>query len=337
MNKQYFAICDEDSLYAGKLYEYIHERESDTYEVILFTKPEALEDFMKEERLGILLISAVSRALVKGSMNAENILILTQMLVPGSHRADEIYKYQSGDRIIKAVMEYLSSNATSAVKRSCGKPLNVYGVYSPVKRSFQTTFSIALGQILSKKEKTLYINFECFSGFDYLMSRSPSADLMDLVYFKEVGGESFAYRLESMVEKVGNLDYIPPVRSFRSFEEITGEEWVGFIKGFGDFTDYENIILDLSESVNGLFDILRLCKTVYTVTDERRISKAKMSHYEAILAEDDYGDVIDKTRKLKIPVFREVPDEFEMLPYSELTTFIKKELDFEDSIRKEVV
>ncbi len=235
MKKSIFAICDEDKLYAGKIYEYIHGRLSESYEVILFTETEAVEMFMENERIEVLLISAVSRALIKGNVNAENIVVLTENSVPGMKRDDEVYKYQSAEKVLKKAMEYCSTNGTKIVRRNAVKPLSVIGVYSPIKRTFQTTFSVALGQILAHKGKTLYVNFESFSGFDILLSRNSGADLMDLVYFWEIGSENFSYRLESVIEHIGSLDYVPPAHSFLNFRGISGEQWKNFINAFEEY------------------------------------------------------------------------------------------------------
>ena len=240
----------------------------------------------------------------------------------GGRRA--VYKYRSAKEIMKKVMEYCSESNTDTLRRNCEKP-------------FQTTYAITLGQILAEKGKALYLNFECFSGFDYMMKSlsNSKSDLMDLMYFWECGSENFSYRLGSITEKIGNLDYVRPVHSFMNFEGISSKQWTEFIKAFEEYTDYEYLILDLSEKLNGLFEILRLCSTVYSITDNRKISSAKMRQYETLLCECAYDDVLDKTRKINIPLFREIPENYELLPYSDLAGYIKKEIAFTDEKRKE--
>lgn len=335
MRKPIFAICDEDKLYSGKIFEYIHERISESYEVILFTEVDAVERYMKNTKINVLLISEVFRAIIRGTVNAEHVIILTQTFREDEPVRGEVYKYSSADSILKSTMEICSEKKCEPVVRNSRKPLSIIGVYSPIKRAFQTTFSVTLGQILAKKGKTLYLNFECFSGFDLLMATHNKSDLMDLLYFWGLGDENFSYRLGSVIEHIGALDYVPPVHSFAGLNDISASQWLHFLKAFENYTDYEYVILDLSENINGLFDILRMCKTVYSVTDERRISRAKMSQYEALLAECRYDDILDKTKKMNIPMFREIPDEYEMLPYSDLSAYIKRELAFEEKRKEE--
>lgn len=335
MAKIVLAICDEEKNYSERLYEYIHGKENGQFSVILFTDYEQCLEYSKTEAINILLISLNLYNSAELKISASNIIILTGSKSESSDKEAYIYKYQSADKIFKKVMAYCSQKNSSVIRRNCKKPLSVIGVYSPIKKTFQTTFAVTLGQILAKEHKTIYLNFESFSGFDSIMSSKSRADLMDLLYFWSCGTDNFTYRLESVIEHIGNMDYVPPVHSFMNFEGINAKQWLGFIEAFEEFTDYEYLILDLSENVNGLFDILRICSRVYTLTDNKRISTAKLSQYEALLHECSYSDVIDKTQKMTIPLFREIPGNYEQLPYSDLARYIRRELEFEERLLSE--
>lgn len=330
-----FAICDKEKGYAEKLFEFIHTKESSVFKVVLFTKTEECQTFLKDKQIGILLISDECRREYVDSINAANTIILSKTHSIDTVEEAYIYKYQAAETILKKVMEYCAEKDALSFRRNCEKPLSIIGIYSPIKKAFQTTFAITLGQILAQKGKTLYLNFESFSGFDSVMASRNKADLMDLMYFWTCSDDKFSIRLESVIEHIGQMDYVPPVHSFTNYEGISGKQWLEFIKAFEEYSDYEYLILDLSENVNGLFDVLRICKSVFTVTDNRRISTAKLMQYESLLQESCYEDVIDKTRKIKIPVFREIPEHFDMLPYSDLAKYIKKELSVEHDKAKD--
>lgn len=335
MGRIVLAICDDEKSYSERLYEYIHSKETDSLKVIWFTDYEQCAAYSNEEEINILLLSADLYSKAELKITASNIILLSKNKTESDSEEAYIYKYQSAEAIFKKVMRYCSKKETQLIRRNCNKPLSIIGIYSPIKRTFQTTFAITLGQILGKKGKALYLNFESFSGFDSLMASRNKADLMDLLYFWTCGSNNFTFRLESVIDQIGNLDYVPPVHSFRNFEGISAAQWVGFIKAFEEYTDYEYLILDLSENVNGLFEILRMCSRVYTLTDNKRVSTAKLSQYEALLYESSFGDVMDKTQKMSIPLFREIPGSYEMLPYSDLAKYINKELDFEERLMNE--
>ena len=323
MEKLKLAICDKEEEFARKMYEYVVLTEKDTYDVSLFTEENAIRDFLSESYVDILLISEDFDTGTLNLKNAGSIIRLSEeasrVMEPGN-----IYKYRKRDEILKDLAEkYLESGNRKPVL-TFGKGLKVIGVYSPNKRCFQTTFSIAYGQMLAKEHKVLYLNFEAFSGFDNMLMRSGRLNLMDLMYFLECSEDDFFMRLKSMVEKIGDLDYVPPAKSFVEYKDVQYENWLKLIEAIDEKTDYEYLIMDMSEQVMGLFDILRLCEKVFTLTDEGRVAEAKMSQYITLLKESAYSDILDKTERLRIPRFYDIPGEFELLPYGELAAFIKK-------------
>ena len=79
----------------------------------------------------------------------------------------EIYKFQSGDDIIREVMAVYSEipgirpNTAGSVDQS----RRIIGVYSPVGRCGKTCLALAIGQILAKEEKVLFVTLDTFTGF----------------------------------------------------------------------------------------------------------------------------------------------------------------------------
>ena len=64
------------------------------------------------------------------------------------------------------------------------------------------------------------------------------------------------------------------------FISVTKEEWIQLIREIEKGSDYEYLILDLSDAVQGLFDILRLCDVVYTLSRDDGFAMAKIKQYE---------------------------------------------------------
>ena len=87
---------------------------------------------------------------------------------------------------------------------------------------------------------------------------------------------------------------------------------------------YDFIILDLSESVQGLFEILRLCSRVYTIVKEDSMAKCKVTQYEQLLSLQEYEDVKRKTAKYVLPLFRKLPVEVEQYTKGELAEYIRE-------------
>ncbi len=81
--------------------------------------------------------------------------------------------------------------------------------------------------------------------------------------------------------------------------------------------------MDLSESIQGLYEILRLCRKVYTLTREDRIARSKLLQYEHVLSLYEYGDVLGKTEKLSLSHIQKLPEEPELLTKGELAELVE--------------
>lgn len=81
------------------------------------------------------------------------------------------------------VMNCYMEESGNVRRMATGNRMKIIGNYSPIGRCMQTTFALSMGQILSKKHKTLYLNFESYSGFGYLLNREFASDLTDVLYY----------------------------------------------------------------------------------------------------------------------------------------------------------
>ncbi len=75
--------------------------------------------------------------------------------------------------------------------------------------------------------------------------------------------------------------------------------------------------------MQGLFEILRMCRHVYTLTMEDRIARGKLLQYEQVLALYEYGDVLGKTKRLSLSHIRKLPEELEQLTKGDLADLVK--------------
>ena len=233
-------------------------------------------------------------------------------------------------------MEYYTEKTQSPqlLLRTGHKKMRIIGIYTPVSRCLQTTFSLTLGQMLARRYKTLYLNFENYSGFSRMLNREFKNDITDLMYYFGCAREKLVYRLESMVETVNKLDFIPPADILHNLTGIRGSQWADLFGEMERTSEYEFLILDLSDSLTDLWEVLRSCDIIYTIQRDEGLSMAKLEQYERALSAMDYGDVSAKTVKWKLPFFKKLPASFEELTYGDLASYIKKEV-FKDLLEEE--
>ena len=290
----------------------------------MFTERGAWEQFAGQNEATVLLVSQPLYERYGGEWEAGRRIILSEGRdgPPGEQWID---KYQSVEAVVRKVLE-LASDAgllPPAARAGGREGMKLIGIYSPVGRCLQTTFSFTLGQLLARKHRVLYLNFECFSGFGKMLRKEFQADLSDLIYFLHNRDGRFPYRLESMTQKLNGLDYIPPAFSCLDLQRVEKEEWLALLDELGQSGLYDYVILDLSEVINGLFDILKLCSRVYTIVRDDGFAAAKQEQYEALLTCLDHEDILENTKKCRLPLFRQLPQGLEGLTRGELADLVR--------------
>ncbi len=328
MNKKILAIFDGEESYAYRLMDFIGEKINLPFEVYVFTNEDKFYSCSKLKDIECLLISESIYKKDVESLQIPHIIILSESGKNLNKALHHINKYQSSENILHEVMEYYTDKAQlfpAALRTGLAK-MQIIGVYTPIGRCLQTTFSLTLGQMLAKKHKTLYLNFETYSGLSRILNKRYNSDLSDLMYYFECAREKLSYRLESMVEQINGLDFIPPTEIYQNMAGIRGDQWIDLFRELERVSQYEYLILDLSDGVMDLWDILRQCSCIYTISRDDGLAMAKIDQYEKALEYMNYGDISAKTTRWRLPVFKELPAKFEELTYGDLASYIKNQV-----------
>lgn len=327
MKKRVFAVCDPESSYACHLTEYFHDRQGKDFEVQAFSSIQSLRQYAKETYVDLLLISSRAVCREGGELPAKRVMILSEgELLEEFSEYPGIYKYQDADSLIAQVMSYYAGEKTGRPEARLKRRMEMIGIYSPVRRTRKTSFALALGQILARDKAVLYLNLEDFAGFEGLMGKKFQADLSDLMYFVKQGKEGILYQLESIVQSIGNLDYIPPVFLPGDLRSVVWEEWERLFEELTVRSSYEVILLDMDEQTEYLTELLELCDRIYMPVKEDGMSLARLEQYEQVLRIQGKEGILDRTKKLRLPFHSSFgPGEHyaEQLAWGELGDYIR--------------
>lgn len=330
MDNRILAICDLEENYAYRMMEVLKVKRDIPFEIHVFTQIDTLMEFGRKVEVECLLITESAYCDGIRELAVPHVIILNESgEVKEENHFYHINKYQSADHIVNEMLNYYiekSPDKTGRKIKSLSKNSKIIGIYTPVRRCLQTTFSITLGQIVARDHKTLYLNFESFSGFSRMLGRDFKADITDMMYFYECVREKFVYRLHTITEQVNGMDFIPPATVYPDLMNIPGKQWTSLLKEMKAECDYEYILLDLSDYVNGLMEILQECDRIYTITRGDIMAIAKMEQYEKILSDNNDLEVTMKTHKLNLPIFKNLPVRFHEMTYGELASYIKDNL-----------
>lgn len=331
MRKSIFAVCDLDASYACSLMDYLNGKKTTPFEVQAFTNVESLQAYAKENEIEILLISTRAMCNEIRELPVNRTIILSEgEVLQDLEEYPFVYKYQSSDQLLSEVLEYYAeAHPQPYILGNAARKTRIYGVYSPVGRARKTSFALALGEVLAESKQVLYLNFEEFSGFEELFGVKYRADISDLIYFarqKEVG---FIYKLNSVIQTFHELQYIPPALSPADIRDVSGREWIDFLQEIVAYGEYDVLILDLSEQVDEFFQILLNCDRIYMPVLEDTVSEAKLNQFDKLVHMLDMEEILEKTRKLKLPVqplLRENGDIVQQLVWGEMGNFVRRML-----------
>lgn len=323
------AICADNYSYLESFMEYLESKENCPFELIGFTDIDKLLSALDMEqhiRIVVITEGMFSEQLEKYTVK---FLVLDEGLNRDIGNAFWVDKYQPVGDIYKAIMELCLEEESLPPFSKEGKETRIIGFYSPIKRAMQTSFSLALGRSLSSRYKVLYVSFEQYAGLREFAQGDFSKDLFDLLYYLKEPAEKFAYRFSQVERRRGELSYIPPVMAGQNLVYITLREWLMFINRLKAMGRFDFILLDLSDCLQGIFEILRMCEKVFTVTVPERTAVGKLEHYEYLLQMYECGDVLDKTCRKTLPRIERLPDEGDLWTLDVWREFVRQ-VEIED-------
>lgn len=317
------ALCDTEEEYAQLMTEFMRKQKNLPWELHTYTNVDTL---LGTEQSGLaMLVVAESafrqelRGLAPGCL-----VVLGESGVMRWEDISYVDKYQEAEEVFRQLLGVYMEIADIQLPflRTNRKTVFI-GNYSPVHRCMQTSFAITMSLMLAKKHSTLYLNFEHYAGISELLPDMQTLDLADLLYFLNAQKDKFRLRLQTILKHKGALAYVPPVKSGQNLITVTPQEWLGLLERIEELEEYEYVVMDLGESMQGLFEILRMCRHVYTLTREDRIARGKLLQYEQVLALYEYGDVLGKTKRLSLSHIRKLPEELEQLTKGDLADLVK--------------
>lgn len=320
--EEVMVLCDPEEEYAQLMTEFLKKHKELPWKIRTYT---SVDDLLRTEKaaVGLLVVSEAAYSEELQSIQTPRIIVLNESGVVRWENVCYVDKYQQADEVLREILQLYIEVAGRCLPRLRRKTDTVFvGNYSPVHRCMQTSFALTMSQLLAREHSVLYLNFEHYAGIAELLPDMQTLDLADLLYFLNADKDKFLLRMQTICRHVGNLDYIPPMKSGQNLLSITAAEWTKLLQKIEELGGYEYVILDLSESMQGLFDILRMCKRIFTLTREDRIAKSKLLQYEQLLSLCEYGDVLDKTKRLNLSHIQRLPEELEQLTRGDLAELV---------------
>lgn len=295
MNSRNLVICDREAEYAARLADYLVGKRELALQVKICESPEQVSVICKETPVDILLLDERIKFGDQSLKDVGKVLYLTASKDHSAESEELIFRYQSVEEICAVLMQGWSGKEKEKIWRpSVQGKRRMIGFYSPVHRLGQTSLAIQKGIELAKEANVLYINMEPYAGIGGYFVQEREKNLSMLLYYAKQETGNPAFLITTLIRQMQGLDYIPPTECPEDLKTVTVEEWMWLFREILDRSIYEVLILDLGDSVQGLFEILKQCDEVYMMTANDRSAAAKIRQYEEMLCRHGYGSVWER-------------------------------------------
>lgn len=302
METKVLAICDTEK-YSIKLMEAFCEKKNLGFQVHAFSEVNELEQYILRTPVEILLISGKKMCEELNRYSIGKIILLSDGEIFDDFSDYEvIYKYQSAEYILKEVLwlyaEYARPMTGMYNKK---REFEIHGIFSPIGRCGKTALAESLSKTFGKSRRTLLLDLQSYNAREEQLGENELWDLADIIYFLRQGKQTFLYKLGSIVQKVGNYDYILPMRSVADLRSVTSAEWMELLEKLATDSDYQIVVIDFGSDVCGLFQLLSQCTKIYTPMFSDKESKRKVENFLWVLEEENFEKVKHDIHRIILP------------------------------------
>lgn len=296
MNRQWIAIVDQDTEYTKRLADYLNGKRLQGVFAVAFSSKESWDKYETKEDFRVALLGEGTAFSEKDFPQETRCIRLTE-----NHEKEPgtVCKYQSGETLLKEILAERGGDS-----RICKENCRFIGVYSPIRRSLKTSFSLALGQYFGERGKTLVISLDVFSGLSGLLGKS-GFDLAEVLYYwkHKEDWKEFFYQA---VVPVQSMEVLLPVWNPLDMEILGSMEMCDFLSDVMKLGRYETVILDVGEARANVTKLLAAMEHIYTPIGWDTVDKEKLLDYQRFLGARGLESILEKTEYITFPALEEL-------------------------------
>lgn len=312
MKKQVLAVLEPKEEYANLFFNYVKQLGDSLFDTRVFTKVTALKDFMKENQVDVLLASEESEYEKVKKEAGLTILLTEGRMVRENDTYPSVYKFQSAEQILREVFELCVEECED--KRTYYLPKQIrccrqLAVFSPYGGTGKTTLSVVLGHLLGANKKVLVVNLEAFSRPCGWLPMGEGGELSRLIYYMKQGRKDLDMKLQSLIQRVGNTDYLSGVRHYLDIQGMEKRDLEQLFHALWEYTSYDVIIYDISFLNEGIESLLEQCDVLY----EPVIEQVKSNAWVEKFSKEKQKILKEKWKQVIVPREDRLPENIELL------------------------
>lgn len=305
MTKKIIALYDSNEDFVCRLCSGFQQNCHLSLEFLPFTSLEKLLAFHSEHSISMLLATETMLTPQLISLFSETLILLSEENLSYKKNLPCLFKYQPCSQLFQDLMNLCAKqifSTTDASTNSVRQNLTLIGIYSPVARCGKTAFALATSQLLSEKTPALFISFESCSGLSYFLSNHTSYTIGDLFYLLRHKKENpFAF-LASLIQKNGQLHYLPPVCVPQDIWNLTSADCEALFSLFTrEESPYQTLVLDFGPNLSAVLPLFSECNILFLPNLKEPVSMAKSEQYKTYLTNTRQEHILEKTHSCFLP------------------------------------
>ena len=231
-----------------------------------------------------------------------------------------INKFQPVDEILMQLQEILNINSYEKEREisSIKNQYELIGLYSPIAKGSHIKEAVAIAQSEKYRDKkTLYINFDQFSGIDEWMDYPKNTDMTDVIFYFKTNPSKLGLALNKAKGQLRGMDCLSSPVDFTDLSELDEKAWPEFLSLLSSAGGYDIIILDILVVLLNFLKILDRCgrliipalpqdpdtdvRKMLRMTDkiENRVRKRKFEEFKKYLRDKDLHRLAETMQELK--------------------------------------
>lgn len=294
MKEKVCFVFDENERYAVRLADYINDSHILPYQAMAFSDQDALAGCIGRYDIEFIL---TGKEIDPSKVDMSEISLCLRLTESALHGENEIYRFQSAERILQDVVSHISGYTRSFQSE---ESTVLVSVYSPATKCFKTTISLALAATAAEKGRTLWIGFEQFSGLSELLPAAKGG-LSEALYYYHVGGENSYGKIAGCTDSIHGFDYLAPVACADDISDIDTKEMLKFIDMVGKKGAYSYIIVDVDCVFNRPWELLEASTRIIMPKPLDYMGKRKEEDFNRYMQMSGRSGIINGIVRAEIP------------------------------------
>lgn len=294
------AFLDEEEAYLEKLQGYLIRKKENFFKVRAFTRAEKYLECAEQCEFDAVVMTEGFLEEPGRKLSGRQILLSEGRVPQIAEDLPSVAKYQSAEKLFAQISALLWRESNPCQDFFPERAAELIGIYSPVHCENQILFSMAMAQMMSEKEKVLYVNLMEHCGFYGVTGEEVSEDVGDLIYGMMETEYDFTAGLHRIRRSYMDFDYIPPAVNPEHLSEISKEQYERLMLELKNRSGYDVVVIDFGNVFLGFAEMLPILERLYCLGRENPVGRHQMDEFLEYLGREG-RNACARLKKLLLP------------------------------------